>query len=117
MLEIKGLGDLLQTRVKGKHVNGGFQSASAAGCFEWEPRGSRTRGETRRSRASGRAVGFRGYSRTSRGCGTHSPVAGREPSLRFYSGVNFIPPEVGFLKKMCFLSFFFKLYDMVVMVL
>lgn len=29
MLEVKGLGDLLRTRVKEKHVNGGFQRASA----------------------------------------------------------------------------------------
>lgn len=50
-----------------------------------------------------------GASRTSRGFGTHSPVAGREHTLFFHTGVSFILPEVGLLKTICFLSFFFFL--------
>lgn len=82
-------------------------------CFEMEPTGSRTRREMVQWKPAEPLV--LGAGRTSRGLGTHNPVAGREHNLVFHSGVNFILSEAGFLKKMCFLSLF-ELHGMVVVV-
>lgn len=67
MLEVKGLGDPLHTRVEEKHVNGGFRRAPVGRCFETEPRGSGTRGETVQGEPAEPLAS--GASRTSRALG------------------------------------------------